>query len=55
MDNEVNIVELIEKGDVLFDVEGASPKEVYKNVVSKIEYPRGLTPENLLNFLLDKS
>ena len=39
MNKDVNIVELIEKGAVLFDVEGSFPKEVYKNVVSKIEYP----------------
>ena len=54
MNDEVNIVELIEKGDVLFDIEGSSPKEVYKNVVDKIEYPRGLTPENLYTELCQR-
>ena len=54
MDSEVNIVELIEKGSVLYDVEGSSPKEVYKNVVSKIEYPKGLTPENLYTELCQR-
>ena len=54
MNNEVNIEELIEKGSVLIDIEGASTKEVYKNVVSKIEYPKGLTPENLYTELCQR-
>ena len=54
MDNEVNIIELLQKGTVLFDIEGASPREVYKNVVEKIEYPKGLTPENLYTELCQR-
>lgn len=54
MNNEVNIEELIEKGSVLIDIEGSSTKEVYKNVVSKIEYPKGLTPENLYTELCQR-
>ena len=54
MNNEVNIEELIEKGSVLIDIEGSSTKEVYKNVVDKIEYPKGLTPENLYTELCQR-
>ena len=54
MNNEVNIEELIEKGSVLIDIEGSSTKEVYKIVVSKIEYPKGLTPENLYTELCQR-
>jgi PTS system nitrogen regulatory IIA component len=54
MNNDINIIELLQKGTVLFDVEGNSPKEVYKNVVDKIEYPKGLTPENLYTELCQR-
>lgn len=54
MNNDINIIELLQKGTVLFDIEGASPKEVYKNVVDKIEYPKGLTPENLYTELCQR-
>lgn len=54
MNNDINIIELLQKGTVLFDVEGDSPKEVYKNVVDKIEYPKGLTPENLYTELCQR-
>lgn len=54
MNDEINIIDLIQKGAVLFEVEGSSPKEVYKNVVDKIEYPKGLTPENLYTELCQR-
>lgn len=54
MDNEINIAELIQKGDILFDVKGTSPKDVFKNVIDKIEYPKGLTPENLYTELCQR-
>ena len=41
MNDEINIIDLIQKGTVLLNVEGSSPKEVYKNVVDKIvSFPR---------------
>lgn len=54
MNDEINIIDLIQKGTVLHNVEGSSPKEVYKNVVDKIEYPKGLTPENLYTELCQR-
>lgn len=54
MDSEINIIELIEKGTILFDVKGNSPSEVFKNVVSEIDYPKGLTPENLYTELCQR-
>ena len=54
MNDEINIIDLIQKGTVLLNVEGSSPKEVYKNVVDKIEYPKGLTPENLYTELCQR-
>ena len=36
---------LIHRGGVFFDIEGATPQEVYKNISEKIEKPEGVTSE----------
>ncbi len=54
MDSEVSIIDLIEKGTIICDVPGESPKSVFKNVIDKIEYPKGLTPENLYTELCQR-
>jgi PTS system nitrogen regulatory IIA component len=41
----VDLPVLIHRGGVFFDIEGATPQEVYKNISEKIEKPEGVTSE----------
>lgn len=54
MDYDINLAELIHRGGVYYDVSGSSPKEIYKNITSKITYPKGLTPEILYTELCQR-
>ena len=42
---------LIHRGGVFFDIEGATPQEVYKNISEKIEKPEGVTSDLIYNAL----
>lgn len=42
---------LIHRGGVFFDIEGATPQEVYKNISEKIEKPEGVTSDLVYNAL----
>jgi nitrogen PTS system EIIA component len=44
-DSEVDITELIHRGGVFTDVEGSTPKEIYKNISARIKLPEGVSAE----------
>lgn len=44
-ENDVDIIQLIQKGGIYKDVEGATPKEIYQNVSKMMDLPEGMTPE----------
>lgn len=49
-----NVAELIKRGGVLFDVEGKTPQQIYKNVCDKIKIPAEVTKEGVYAALCDR-
>lgn len=50
----VDLAELIKKGGVFKDIEGSSPEEIYKNVISKINFSSDINPEIIYKALCDR-
>lgn len=51
MENEIDIAELIHRGGILRDIDGATPQEVYEKVCALLDLPDGITSEQVYNAL----
>lgn len=49
-----NVADLIKRGGVLFDVEGAETAEIYRNICDSIVLPEGISKENVYKALCDR-
>lgn len=49
-----NVADLIKRGGVLFDVEGATTAEIYRNICDSIVLPEGISKENVYKALCDR-
>lgn len=54
MDFEIQIDELIKNGGILYDVEGSTPAEVYKNVCTQCAFPEGLSSQSVYLELMQR-
>ncbi|MCQ2981258.1 MAG: PTS sugar transporter subunit IIA [Treponemataceae bacterium] len=54
MDFDIQIDELIKNGGVLYDVEGSTPAEVYKNVCTQCAFPENLTSQSVYAELMQR-
>jgi PTS system nitrogen regulatory IIA component len=52
--NEISLVELIERGGILQDVPGNTPKEVITNIIRNITLPSSLKADVLLEAVLER-
>lgn len=50
-DFEVDLAQLIHRGGVFKNVEGATPQEIYSKVCKMIDLPEGLTSDDVYNAL----
>ncbi len=50
----LNVVELIQKGGIFFDVNGKNPKDVYKKVTGLMNLPDYITPKALCEGLCER-
>jgi PTS system nitrogen regulatory IIA component len=51
LNENVDLAALIHRGGVFFDVEGNTPKEIYKKISEMIQIPDGLSAEQIYNAL----
>lgn len=51
MENEIDSAELIHRGGILRDIDGATPQEVYEKVCALLDLPDGITSEQVYNAL----
>ena len=49
-----NVADLIKRGGVLFDVEGVTTSEIYRNICDSIDLPEGISKENVYKALCDR-
>ncbi len=54
MDFDIQIDELIKNGGVLYDIEGNTPTEVYKNLCMQCAFPEGLTSQSIYTELMQR-
>ncbi|WP_407435596.1 PTS sugar transporter subunit IIA [Treponema sp.] len=54
MEEKNSVVDLLERGGVLFDVEGKDTSEIYKNIVDSITLPEEVTKEGVYAALCDR-
>ena len=54
MKEKNSVVDLLERGGVLFDVEGKNTSEIYKNIVDSITLPEEVTKEGVYAALCDR-
>lgn len=54
MENKNEVADLLSRGGVLFDVEGDTTSEIYKNICDKISLPNEVTKEGVYAALCDR-
>lgn len=50
----VDVVKLIQKGGIFFEVEGKNPKEIYKKITKLMALPDYITPDFLFSSLCER-
>ncbi len=54
MDYEIQIDDLIKNGGILYDVDGRTPEEVYKNICTQCAFPENLSSQDVFVELMQR-